>query len=279
MRDLTIKDWPMFDKVVRDPEVCALMLEAILGIEVDRIEYADDEHFEKPYLSGRGVRMDVFVKGSGAVYDIEMQTVYDPNLVRRMRYYQVAMDTGALNEGEDYDRLPESYIIFICDHDPFGRGLPRYTMKHGCKEAEGLVIDDGICWVALNAPAWDKEHDAPLSQLLEYVHTGRAEGCLARILDERVRDVNGNEAWKERTMGFMTIEMDQRVKLRQAEKRGYAAGEEAGEVRGEAKGKAEERGRFEALVTKLISEGRLSDLEPVASDPEALSRLMVENGV
>ncbi len=267
MRNLTIKDWPMFDKVVRDPEVCALMLEAILGIEVGHIEYVDDEHFEKSYLSGRGVRMDVFVKGGDAVYDIEMQAAVDFDLVRRMRYYQAAMDTAALKEGEDFGQLPESYIIFICDHDPFGRGLPRYTLEHGCKEAEELAVNDGMCWVALNAPAWEKEHDASLSQLLEYVHTGRAEGHLARILDERVRDANGNEAWKERAMGFMTIEMDQRARLRYVEKRGYAAGE------------AKERDRFEALITKLTSEGRLNDLESVAGDPEALSRLMVENGV
>ena len=81
-RDLTIKDWPMFDRVVRDPCVCALMLEAILGIEVGRIEYVDDEHAEKPSLGGHGVRMDVFAKGAGTVYDIEMQTSPDASLLR-----------------------------------------------------------------------------------------------------------------------------------------------------------------------------------------------------
>lgn len=227
--------------------------------------------------------MDVFVKGGDAVYDIEMQTVKESSLIKRMRYYQATMDAALLDEGDDFDLLPDSYIIFICDHDPFGHGLPRYTLEHGCEETDDLVVDDGMCWVALNAPAWEKEHDAPLSQLLKYVHTGRAQGRLARILDERVRDANDNEAWKERAMGFMTVEMDHRVELRAAERKDYAAGEEAGEARGEArgeaKGKAESQKRFEALITKLTAEGRLNDLESVADDPEALSRLMVENGL
>ena len=140
----------MFDRVVRDPKVCAMMLEAILGIKVGHIEYIDDEHSEKPGLYGRGVRMDVFAKSGNKVYDIEMQTTRKHSITKRMRYYQATMDTAVLKEGEDFDRLPESYIIFICDHDPLNRGLPRYTLRHRCEEAQDLKLDDGICWMALN---------------------------------------------------------------------------------------------------------------------------------
>ncbi len=166
MRDLTIRDWPMFDRVVRDPKVCAMMLETILGIEVGRIEYIDDEHSEKPSLHGHGVRMDVFAKADNKVYDIEMQSVREPHIARRMRYYQAVMDSAALPEGASYGKLPTSYIIYLCDHDPLDRGLPRYTLRHACKEAPDLELQDGICWIALNAPAWDKEHDLSLSQMM-----------------------------------------------------------------------------------------------------------------
>ncbi len=150
MRDLTIRDWPMFDRVVRDPHVCAMMLETILGIEVGRIEYIDDEHSEKPSLHGHGVRMDVFAKSGNEVYDIEMQSVREPHIARRMRYYQAVMDTAALPEGTSYRKLPESYVIFICDHDAFGADFPRYTVERICREDEGILLEEGSHWVILN---------------------------------------------------------------------------------------------------------------------------------
>lgn len=275
VRDLTIRDWPMFDRVARNPDVCAMMLEAILGIEVGCIEYIEDEHAEKPGLYNHGVRMDVFAKSSDRVYDIEMQSATDPHLVRRMRYYQAVMDTASLPEGTSYMKLPESYIIFICDHDPFNEKLPRYTLEHACREATDLSLEDGMHWIALNAPAWDKTHDEDLSRLLEYIHTGRAEGVLATTLDEQVRRANAEEAWKEQAMGFMTLEMDALARMDAAREEGYLAGEEVGERRGEAQSQK----RFQALIAKLAATGRLSDLEAVSSDPDALNALMVENGV
>ncbi len=263
MRDLTIRDWPMFDRVVRDPKVCAMMLETILGIEVGHIEYIDDEHTEKPSLHGHGVRMDVFAKADNKVYDIEMQAVREPHIARRMRYYQACMDTAVLKEGEDFDRLPESYVIFICDYDALEHDLPRYTVERICREDEGILLEEGSHWVILNASAWDKAPDESLSLLLQYVHTGRAEGDLAITLDEQVRLANTEEAWKELALGFMTPEMDMRVRLN-------AAREE---------GKTEEFDRFQVLIAKLTAEGRLSDLEVVANDPDALNTLMVENGL
>ena len=274
-RDLTIKDWPMFDRVVRDPEVCALMLETILGIEVGHIEYISDEHAEKPSLKGRGVRMDVFARSGEAVYDIEMQAVREPHIMHRMRYYQAAMDSAALPEGCAYHKLPESYIIFICDHDPFARGLPRYTIERTCQEDGATRAEDGAHWIALNAPAWEQVSDDPLSWLLEYVHTGRAQGKLASILDERVRCANEEEAWKEQAMGFMTLEMEMLVREDAAREEGFAKGE----AEGLAEGEAHARERFQALIAKLSDEGRLAELESTASDPGSMDRLMAELGI
>ncbi len=291
MRDLTIRDWPMFDRVVRDPKVCAMMLETILGIEVGHIEYIDDEHSEKPYLTGRGVRMDVFAKSGNKVYDIEMQSVREPHIARRMRYYQACMDTASLPKGAGFDGLPESYIIFLCDYDPFDQGLPRYTLEHACREATDLDLKDGMHWIALNAPAWDKAHDESLSRLLQYVHTGRVEGDLAITLDEQVRLANTEEPWKELALGFMTPEMDMQVRLNAAREEGIAEGLAEGEAKGKAKGlaegeakgkaegKTEERDRFQTLIAKLSSEGRLAELESVVENSDALNILMVENGL
>lgn len=53
------------------------------------------------------MRLDVFARGDGRVYDIEMQVARERDLGRRMRYYQAAMDVGELGSGEDFGALPE----------------------------------------------------------------------------------------------------------------------------------------------------------------------------
>lgn len=57
------------------------------------------------------MRLDVFARGDGRVYDIEMQVARERGLGRRMRYYQAAMDVGELGSGEDFGALPE-----VADH-------------------------------------------------------------------------------------------------------------------------------------------------------------------
>ena len=37
------------------------------------------------------------------------------------------MDVDNLLRGQSYAELKESYVIFICKQDPFGKGLPVYT--------------------------------------------------------------------------------------------------------------------------------------------------------
>ena len=36
--------------------------------------------------------------------------------------------------GSEYEMLPSSYVIFICDFDPFGEKQYRYTFEMKCKE-------------------------------------------------------------------------------------------------------------------------------------------------
>ena len=47
------------------------------------------------------------------------------------------MDAGSLMEGMGYDRLPESYVIFIDEHDALGMGKALYEVermdKDGCE--------------------------------------------------------------------------------------------------------------------------------------------------
>ncbi len=68
-----------------------------------------------------GAVIDVYVKDEKQTrYNVEMQVEKKPALGKRSRYYQSQMDMEMLLSGEDYAELPNTYVIFICDFDPFG---------------------------------------------------------------------------------------------------------------------------------------------------------------
>lgn len=43
------------------------------------------------------------------------------------------MDMNTLNPGQDFDDLPESYVIFITRDDTLGYGLPIYHVPESVK--------------------------------------------------------------------------------------------------------------------------------------------------
>ena len=62
----------------------------------------------------------------------------------RSRYYHSQMDMDILLAGTDYEYLPESYVIFICDYDPLGYNKYIYTMNTHCEELPELKYRDGV---------------------------------------------------------------------------------------------------------------------------------------
>lgn len=134
----------------------------------------------------------------GRVYDIEAQVSREPRIGRRMRYYQSAMDVSELGRGDGVADLPESYIVFFCQRDPFGLALPSYTVERVCAEAPALDVGSGSHWLALNAQAWEAAAGDPLGEVLEYVGKGRATGPLTARIDGLVEEFNDDEGWVRR---------------------------------------------------------------------------------
>lgn len=96
---LEFSDWPMFDLLMTDKELCREVIEIILDESIADIEYIVTEDDVRPTLTNHDVRLDAFVKTKNEIYDIEMQTTKREDLGRRMRYYQGALDTLTLRKG------------------------------------------------------------------------------------------------------------------------------------------------------------------------------------
>lgn len=216
--ELEFSDWPMFDLLMTNEELCRELLEVVLNAPVSNIEYIIAENDIRPTLTNHGVRLDAYVKTENEVCNIEMQTVKRAKLGRRLRFYQGAMDTLALRRGEHYGNLPPCYIVFICLHDPFNAGLPVYTLNVKCQENTSVKTDHGFTWIVLAAPAWDRLPPGRLRNLLHYISAGEAgDDRFATKLAAAVRAANGDEAWRKEKMALLTFEEDMEIQRRMLE--------------------------------------------------------------
>ena len=104
---------------MQDPELCREMLQRILpDLEIDHIEYPEPQKSINPDLDAKGIRLDIYVRGSGgAAYVVEMQMADTKELPKRSRYYQSVTDLQLLDKGIHYKKLAPIYTIFICLFD------------------------------------------------------------------------------------------------------------------------------------------------------------------
>lgn len=262
--DFVFSDWMMFDQVMRNKWICSKFLETVLGIEVGDLEYVDSEKTIIPQLDAKPIRLNVFAREGKHIYNIEMQARFEPELGRRMRYYQGAMDASEADPGMSYSELPDSYIVFLCLNDPFGCGIPVYTICPTCDERASVPIGSGQTWVVLNASAWEDAPAGDLRELLQYTQCDylpeSTSSELVRRIDEEVMRTNDEARWKESAMGFMTLEHHWTARCKEAYKEGVELGEE----------------RFGKLAALLLENNRAEDLKEASNNETFRDSLFVE---
>ena len=221
LKELTIKDNFMFGAVMMDEGNCKGLLERVLQIPIDRVEISKEKSivYHPEY---KGVRLDVYVKDEKQTrYNVEMQVEKKPALGKRSRYYQSQMDMEMLLSGEDYAELPNTYVIFICDFDPFGEGKYRYTLRMKCEESAEVKCVDGRTIVFLNTHG-KNESEVPkeLVTLLNYIRED-VEGSEREFHDSYVerlqkfiREVKADREMEERFMIFEEMLKDERAEGR-----------------------------------------------------------------
>ena len=195
--DLTFADHYMFEKVLQNREICQELLERLLKIKIDHIEYPEIEKTISPYYETKGVRLDVYLKDSDKVFDIELQNAIDFDLPFRTRYYQSMIDTDNLLKGEHYSKLPESFIIFICTYDPFGKNLSSYSFENRCIENLNIQLKDKIIKKFFNAKAYEQENDIAIKSFLKYIISRETSDDFTHKIEAFIKDIKSKEANKK----------------------------------------------------------------------------------
>lgn len=253
---LVFSDDFMFGAVMSEPKICKEVLELLLQIKIDHVEYPELQKPISPFYSKKGVRLDVYVAGSDKVFDVECQSYKVESIGKRTRYYQSMIDTDSLLKGADYSELKESYIIFICLDDPFSFGLPAYTFERKCKENSLVDLGDKTHHVIFNAAAYEKETNPGIREFLSFVRNNTAESDLTR-------EIAGMVQAKKFEQTFINEYLAWNLHDKDVERRGRNEGQNT----------------ILALNKRLIASGRIDDLSRASTDSEYLAQLLKEEGL
>ena len=113
--------------------------------------------------------------------------------------------------GAAYAELPNSYVIFICDFDPFGYEKYRYVFRNYCEEVADLPAEDGNVTIFLSTRGSNAEEvSKELVKFLEYVRADLEESTenfgddFVKSLQEAVGSVKRSREMGDR---FMLLEL------------------------------------------------------------------------
>ena len=200
-------------------------LEYVLQVIMEKQDLKVIEQIiQKDYknLQGRSAIMDCVARDSeGKQFDVEIQQDNEGASPKRARYHSGLMDMNTLNPGQDFDELPESYVIFITRDDILGYGFPIYNIDRHIKEADDSFQDEAHI-IYVNSR---KQEDTELGRLMHDLHCKNADEMHSPVLAKRIHELKDTQKGVE----LMCHEME---KI-------YSEGMESGEKRGELKAKKE----------------------------------------
>ena len=135
-------------------------------------------------LLNRSVRLDILATDStGAKLNVEVQRSDKGAGRKRARYNSSMMDANLLKKGEDFDKLPEMWVIFITENDVMGKGLPLYPVER-CFLGTGERFEDGSHILYVNGAY---RSDTPIGKLMHDFSCTDAADMYYGTLADRVR--------------------------------------------------------------------------------------------
>ncbi len=159
-----LMDDTFFSVVMEHNDAAEYLLTQLLGKPVKIIE--NKTQYSIRNAESHSIVLDALVEDEEHnIYDVEVQVGDRKNHERRIRYYRTAIDWSYLEKGKDYADLPELYMIFISDFDPFDLNRNHYEIKEYVENSE-LCYNDGVHRLYFNTAVKD---DSGLSKLLQYM--------------------------------------------------------------------------------------------------------------
>ena len=205
IEELEIWDDFMFGAVMSNKELCKHLLEIILQKKIKDIRYTELQKTIDLQYDAKSIRLDVYVEDDlDSVYNIEIQTTDEKNLPKRSRFYQGMIDLNILNKGESYNKLKKSYVIFICNYDPFRKGRCFYRFENVCVDDPSLKLKDDSVKIMINPYGNDtKQFGKGFAALMDFLKNGQISDTYTESLKDEITEVKVSEEWRRRYMKLL----------------------------------------------------------------------------
>lgn len=203
-----------------------VVLRAVLGNDRLRVTEVITQQ-SVPNLYGRAVRFDALATDGENIYDVEIQRSDEGAIPRRARFNSSMIDSREVSKGTLFPDLPETYVIFITEHDVWKRGKSLYKVRRTFEDTEE-VFNDGAHILYVNGEC---RSESPLGRLMHDFFCSDPNDMYSDVLAERVRFFKEDE----KGVAAMCKVMEEIYND------GIAIGEVRGEVRGEIRGAETER--------------------------------------
>ena len=239
-----------------------VVLRAVMGNDRLRVTEVITQQ-SVPNLYGRSVRFDALATDGVAIYNVEIQRSDEGAIPRRARFNSSMIDSREVSKGTLFSDLPETYVIFITEHDVWKRGKSLYKVRRTFEDTEE-VFDDGAHILYVNGEC---QSESPLGRLMHDFFCSDPNDMYSDVLAERVRFFKEDE----KGVAAMCKVMEEIYND------GIAIGEVRGEVRGEIRGAETERIKsIKNLISSLgiTAEAAMDALKIAKSDqPKYLALL------
>lgn len=224
----------IFTRMMEDPEICTETLRAILPIKVGEIEHNITERTIDVAWNKKSIRFDVYAKDEENVYNIEFQGKLKGNLMKRARFYLSILDIDSIEKGIEYDLLPNSYVIFVCDFDLLEKNKAIYTGRFQFDGDDNDRWNIGSNIVFVNGMATDFAGNETLKALVQYLHGVESEHPMIRKMMKRMIYIKSNMKWRKE---YMTIMLEERYLREEGREEGRLEGIEEGRLEGIEEGR------------------------------------------
>ena len=189
-----IKNYTIMDDIfMRNVFKKKKCVEYILQVVMSKKELQVVDHvLQKDYknLQGRSAILDCVAKDeTNSQFNIEIQGENEGASPKRARYHSGLLDMNTLNPGEPFEKLPETYVIFITRNDILGYNRPICHINRKVEE-ENEPFEDREHIIYVNSK---KQEDTELGRLMHDLHCKDVKDMYSDILSARVYELKETE--------------------------------------------------------------------------------------
>ena len=212
IKNLTVMSDIFARNVFKDKKACEYVLRIIME-DKDLTVIDNETQVDFRNMHGRGVVLDCVAKdGSGRIFNVEIQQDDEGANPKRARYNLGMMDSNVLDTGKNFDKLPETYVIFVTLKDALGHGLPIAHIDRIIRE-NGKEFGDEEHFIYVDS---SKDDGGELGRLMHDFRVKEAKEMQTGALKDRVHELKETEKGVE----HMCKEMEQLCdEARMAEKK------------------------------------------------------------